>query len=270
MRPNSLFFDRGGKQGLARTVSMIITVAYLVLMGYILIRYKHFAYLLDDTLMNTPMFGWLLLCYLALAVLFVLFIRWANCRVRRLSVLWSAGVFVAAFVPRGLLLLALRAPAYGGAAFGRLNLLALLSPEHLPALALCALSALSAVAVYLIARRFDEGSAPAAGLLFALYPANILLSQGLWIFNVVIFCALLSILFALVAFSALRRGRAAAFSTLSGLSLALCGVALETAWLSRLRLACFGSCCFLRRFASKKNRCGCSCSRSFSAPCFSR
>ena len=61
MRPNSLFFDRGGRQGLARAVSMIITIVFLVLVGYSIIRYKHFAYLLRTELFSTPQFGWLVL-----------------------------------------------------------------------------------------------------------------------------------------------------------------------------------------------------------------
>lgn len=252
MRPNSLFFDRGGKQGLARTVSMIITIVFLVLMGYILIRYEHFAYLLKGELMTTPMFGWLLLFYVALAVVFVFLLRWANCRVRRHPALWAASVFLVALFLRALLLLFLRAPAFGGAVFGRLNLLAFVSPENLPALALCAVSSLSAAVVYLIARRFDDGSAPAAGLLFALYPANIVLSQTQWVMQIVLLFALLSIFFALVAFSALRRGRAVAFSALSGLSLAACGVALASVWLVALAFGAFWLVLFLASFGHEK------------------
>jgi hypothetical protein len=252
MRPNSLFFDRGGKQGLTRTVSMIVTIAYLVLMGYILIRYKRFAFLFDEAFFTTPMFGLLLVSYIALAVAFVFLLRWANCRVRRMPALWAVSVFLVALFPRALLLLALRAPVFGGAVFGRLNLLALLSPENLPALALCAVSALSAVVVYLIARRIDDGSAPAAGLLFALYPANIVLSQGQWAMQIVLLFALLSILFALVAFSALRRGRAIVFSALSGLSLAICGIALASVWLLALAFGVFWLVLFLASFRIEK------------------
>lgn len=252
MRPNSLFFDRGGKQGLARTLSMITTVVFLVLMGYVIIRYKHFAYLLDGELMSTPVFGWLLFGYISFAVLSVFLVRWANCRVRRLTLFWGTGVFFAAFVPRVLLLLAQRAPAFGGAVFGQRNLAALFLPEQRMALFLCALTALSAVILYRIARRFDEGSAPAAGLLFALYPANIVLSTGQAMLHVAVLLALLSVLFALVAFSALRRGRAMAFSALSGLMLALCGVALETAWLFALAFFVFFAVLLLSSFRMKK------------------
>lgn len=239
MRPNSLFFDRGGRQSLARTVSMITTIAFLVLMGYFIIRYKHFVYLLNGELMTTPVFGWLLIGYGVMAVLCVVWIRWANCRVRRIPALWAAGIFAAAFAPRALLLLALRAPAFGGAMFGRQNLSAFFLPGNRIPLLLCALCALNAAVVYLIARRFDEGSAPVAGLLFALYPANIVLSAGQGILHIAVLLALLSVLFALAAFSALRRGRAMAFSALSGLMLALCGVVLESGWLFGLAFAAF-------------------------------
>ncbi|MEZ4509808.1 MAG: hypothetical protein R2881_09400 [Eubacteriales bacterium] len=100
MRPNSLFFDRGGKQGLARAVSMIITMAFLVLVGYSIIRYKHFAYLLRTELLTTPQLGWLLLCYAVVALLSIGIIRWANCRVKRMPALWAIGIFIIALLPR--------------------------------------------------------------------------------------------------------------------------------------------------------------------------
>ena len=167
MRPNSLFFDREKNQGLLRTVSILVTVAFLVLSGYILIRYKRFAYLLHGELFGTPMFGFLLLGYLALAVAAVFLIRWANCSVKRMPALWAVAIFLVALLPRIFILLALRAPSFGGALFSRLNLALLFLNtninENLPALFACVVSSLCAVVVYLIARRFDDGSAPAAG-----------------------------------------------------------------------------------------------------------
>ena len=68
MRPNSLFFDRGGKQGFVRLMSMLITIVFLALTGYILIRYQHFGSLLGEELLTTPRFAWLLFGYVALAV----------------------------------------------------------------------------------------------------------------------------------------------------------------------------------------------------------
>ncbi|MDP3447595.1 MAG: hypothetical protein Q8S22_05990 [Eubacteriales bacterium] len=249
MRPNSLFFDRGGKQGLARTVSMLITIAYLVLIGYILIRYKRFTYLFDEAFFTTPMFGWLLLSYIALAVLFVFILRWANCRVRRRPALWAVAVFAVAMVPRAFLVIQLN-PAY--LTQGWIGAFAALLRQDAIPLVLSAVSALSAAVVYLIARRFDEGSAPAAGLLFALYPANIVLAQRQCVMQAVVLFALLSVLFALVAFSALRRGRAMAFSALSGLSFALCGVALASVWLLALAFGVFWLVLFLASFRIEK------------------
>ena len=252
MRPNSLFFDRGGKQGFVRTASMILTLAFLALMGYILIRYQRFGYLLRGELLTTPRFGWLLLGYLALAFCAVFFIRWTNCRARRLPALWAAAIFLFALLARALALLVLRAPAFGGEVFARPNLAALFLPENLPALLFCAASALAAAVVYLIARRFDDGSAPAAGLLFALYPAGIFLSLEQPAVPIVVLLALLAVLFALVSLSALRRGRAAAFAALSGLSLALSGVALASAWVIALAFCAFWLILLLGSFRIEK------------------
>jgi len=252
MRPNSLFFDRGGKQGLARAVSMIITMAFLVLVGYSIIRYKHFAYLLRTELLTTPQFGWLLLCYAVVALLSIGIIRWANCRVKRMPALWAIGIFITALLPRLFVLLALRAPAFGGALFGRMNLSAFILPENLTAILYCAISALSAVVVYLIARRFDDGSAPAAGLLLALYPANIVLCASQPVLQIVVLFALLSVLFAIRALSALRRGQAMLFAALAGLTLGVCAVALTSAWVVALAFGAFWAVLLLSSFRIEK------------------
>ena len=239
MRPNSLLFDREKNQGLLRTMSILVTVVFLVVSGYILIRYKRFAYLLHGELFGTPMFGFLLLGYLALAVAAVFLIRWANCRVKRMPALWALAIFLVALLPRVLILLALRAPAFGGELFSRLNLSALFLAENLPSLFACTAGSLSAVAVYLVARRFDDGSAPAAGLLFALYPANMISCLHQPVMQAVVLFALLSVLFALEAFAALKPRRAVAFSALSGLALAACGFALASVWLMALAFGLF-------------------------------
>ena len=239
MRPNSLLFDREKNQGLLRTMSILVTVVFLVVCGYIIIRYKRFAYLLHGELFTTPMFGFLLLGYLLLAVAAVFLIRWANCRVKRMPALWALAIFLVALLPRIFILLALRAPALGGELFSRLNLSALFLEGNLPALFACAVSALCAVTVYLIARRFDDGSAPAAGLLFALYPANMISCLHQPVMQVVVLFALLSVLFALEAFAAPEARRAVAFSALSGLALAACGVALASVWLMALAFGVF-------------------------------
>lgn len=252
MRPNSLFFDRGGKQGFVRIMSLIITLVFLVLTGYILIRYQHFGSLLRGELLTTPRFAWLLFGFIALAVCAVFAIRWANCRVRRMPALWAVAIFLVALAPRALALLAVRAPAFGGVVFGRLNLAAFFLPENLSALLFCAVSSLSAVVVYLLARRLDDGSAPAAGLLFALYPAGILLSLEQPVLQLVVLLALSSVLFVLVSLSALRRGRAVVFAVLGGLSLALCGAALASVWVIALAFGVFWLVLLLGSFKIEK------------------
>lgn len=252
MRPNSLFFDRCGRQGFARTVSMVVTIAFLAMIGYFLIRYQQFSCQLHGTLLTAPMFGWLLLGYALLAVLFVIIVRRANCRVRRIPSLWAIAIFLAAFLPRVLVLLFLNAPAFGGVVFARMNLNALLQTENLSSLAICAVSALSAVIIYLIARRFDEGSAPAAGLLYALYPANIVLCTSQPDVQAIVLFTLLSVLFALVAFSAPEQLRALLFSALSGLSLAVCGITLTSAWLIALAFGVFWAVLFFSSFKKPK------------------
>ena len=252
MRPNSLFFDRGGKQGFVRLMSMIVTIVFLVLTGYILIRYQHFGYLLGGELMNTPRFAWLLFGYLALAVSAVFVIRWANCRVRRMPVLWAVALFFVALLPRVIVLLMLRAPAFDGGVFARPNLDALFLPENLPALLSSAISSLSASVVYLIARRLDDGSAPAAGLLFALYPADIVLRLEQTALQTVLLLVLLAILFTLFSLSALRRGRATVFAVLGGLSLALAGVALDSVWVIALAFGVFWLVLLLGSFKIEK------------------
>ena len=234
MRPNSLFFDRGENKRLATAVSMLITIVFLVLMGYMLIRYRAFTNLLRTELLTTPMFGALLLLYVALAVLSVVIIRWANCRVRRQPALWAVAIFLVALMPRVLYLLALRAPRFGGEVFGRANLSAFFQADNRLSFVLLLVSALSALVVYLIARYLDEGSAPAAGLLFALYPAQIVLAGAESGLQATLFFALLSVLFSLVAFTSEKRTRVIAFSALSGLMLAVCGLLLATAWLVAL------------------------------------
>ncbi|MEZ4627351.1 MAG: hypothetical protein R2912_04445 [Eubacteriales bacterium] len=158
-------------------------------------------------LLTTPQLGWLLLCYAVVALLSIGIIRWANCRVKRMPSLWAIGIFIIALLPRLFVLLALRAPAFGGALFGQMNLSVFILPENLTAILYCAISALSAVVVYLIARRFDDGSARAAGLLLALYPANIVLCASQPVLQIVVLFALLSVMFAIRRFPRSGAGR---------------------------------------------------------------
>lgn len=250
MRPNSLFFDRSGGKSLARAVSVSLTVLFLVLLGYMLIRYKHFAYLLRTELLLTPMFGWLLLGYGSVAVLSVVVIRRINCRVRRHPVLWTGFVFLVAFLMRGFVLLALQASALGGGQ-EKIQLQILFLPQNMPSLLLCVLGALSCAAVYWIARFVDDGSAGAAGLMFALYPAGIFASREQLSLQISLLFVLLAVLFALAAFSAQRRVSAVVMASLSAGSLALCAVALETFWLVVLAFAAVWVVLFVGSIACK-------------------
>ena len=254
MRPNSLFFDRTNQKSLSSAVSFAITIAFLALMGYILIRYQRFGYLLRTELMTTPMFGLLLVCYVALAVFAIVAIRWANCRVRRMPVLWAISIFLVAILPRAGYLLALRAPSFGGAVLGRANLSAFFAADNRLSVILLLISALCSVVLYLIARYLDDGSAPAAGLLFALYPANVALARLAGGFPIVLLLALLAVLFALAAFSAEKRGRAAALSAMAGGVLALCGAVLASAWLIALALFIMWLVLFLSSLQQQQER----------------
>jgi hypothetical protein len=121
----------------------------------------------------------------------------------------------------------------------------------MPVLFACAAGSLSAVAVYLLARRFDDGSAPAAGLLFALYPANMITCLHQPLMQVVVLFALLSVLFALEAFAAPEPRRAIAFSALSGFALAACGIALASVWLVALAFGAFWAILFFSAFGQE-------------------
>ena len=78
MKQGGLFFARGEERGIARAASLFITIAFLAFIGYVIVRYKYFTYILREQVMTTPMFGWLLLGYLLLAVVFLVLIRRLN------------------------------------------------------------------------------------------------------------------------------------------------------------------------------------------------
>ncbi len=245
MRPNSLFFDRGGTRNAARTVSMLITIVFLAFAGYILIRYKSFTYVLREEFLTTPVFGWLLVGYLLLLVVFALVIRWANCRVRRRPALWALAIFIIALTPRIALLL--QSQSVGADGTG--NLLFGLSADML---LLSGVTSFCAVLIYLIARRFDEGSAPAAGLLFALYPANLAVTRSMGdVYGSVLF-ALASVLLLLLAFSFPRRVRAALLAALSGAALTVGCIVLDSLCLVTLAYAAFWLVLLLASLRQKK------------------
>lgn len=246
MRPNSLFFDRGGRQSFARNLSMIITIAFLALIGYIVIRYKSFAFVFRNELFTTPMLGWLFLGYALFVVAFTFIIRWANCRVHRIPLLWALAVFLLALAPRVLVNLV---AASAGGAITSADVSAFFAQ---PAFYTSVILSLSAMLVYLIARRFDEGSAPAAGLLFALYPANIFFSQNWAFIYLDVLLVLFSVLLLLIAFSSLRQWSIALLAAFSGALLALGSVQLVSLRILAIAYGLFWLVLFLSSLRQKR------------------
>ncbi len=239
-----------GEKSLHRGVSVFLSVAFLLFVGYILVRYKYFSYIVKDELFHTPLFGWVVLAYAAVFAIALLLILRANRRGRQQSIAWSVGIFALA--------LALRLAVYSvveyvptsdfsnyyrmGVAFanGDYAFIAQKAASyHIPdfaglgvingsvmrlvgtgvrgfQLAQCVVTSLSAVAIYWIARRLDNRSAPLAGLLFALYPANIFYAQVTTNQHIAVLFTLLAIMVLLLAVESERLWKAAAFAGLSG------------------------------------------------------
>jgi len=255
MNQGSLLFSRNQDRGIARGASLLINVAFLALIGYIIVRYKYFTYILREQVMTTPMFGWLLLGYVLFTALFLLLNFRLNRAGFRSPWVWGTAIFLlalalrffayahilykptsdfqnyydigAAFVRGDYSFIASKAADYHISSFSGLGvingLILLLSGTSVRAfqLAQCVISSFSCVATYLIARRFDEASAPAAGVLFALYPANIVFSQVTSNQHIATLFALLSIWLMLLAFSEPGFIKAGAFSLGGGVLLLL-------------------------------------------------
>ena len=286
MRPNSLYFDRGGAKNFSRIMSLFITTVFLAFVGYILIRYKYFTYIIREEFLTTPNFGWLLILYAAVFIAFVLVLRWANCRVKRMPALWALAIFLVALAPRLYFFSRIEyVPTSDfvnfyniGVAFTQGNFaeIAKVSADyHISSfsglgvlnglimtvfgtdvrsfqLVQCVITSLSSVMVYLIARRLDEGSAPAAGLLFALYPANILFSQVTSNQHLGVFLSLTAILFMLFALSSERRVRAGVFSALSGVTLLLSNYAHPSTITTQVAFGILWLVLFLSALRNKK------------------
>ncbi len=255
MKQGNLFLDRQTDRGLTRGASLFVTVAFLAFVGYILVRYKYFTYIIREQVLTTPMFGWLVLGYAVLAVGFFLLIRSLNRAGFHSPWFWGALIFLVAL---GLRFFAFTYVVYTptsdfqsyyrmGVAFtqgdyatiagfardyhiasfsglGVINGLTMLlfgSSVRAFQFAQCLFASLSCVVAYLLARRFDEGSAPAAGLLFALYPANIVYSQVTTNQHIAVLFALLAIWLALLAFSQTTLLRTGLLGLASGLLLML-------------------------------------------------
>lgn len=250
MKQGGLFFARGEERGIVRAASLFITIAFLAFIGYVIVRYKYFTYILREQVMTTPMFGWLLLGYLVLAVVFLVLIRRLNRRGFCSPWFWGALIFVLAlglryfafahivysptsdfqnyykmgiaFTKGDYAAIAEQAAGYRISSFsglGVLNgLIMLLSGTSVRSfqMAQCVITSLSCVAVYLLARRFDEGSAPAAGLLFAFYPANIVFSQVTSNQHLAVLFALLALWLAHLALNETRPVRTLVYALFGG------------------------------------------------------
>jgi hypothetical protein len=285
MRQDSLFFDRGGERGFARGASVFVTVTFLALVGYVIVRYKYFTYILREQLTTTPMFGWLLLAYVLFAVLAFFAIRRLNRAGLRSPWVWGAAIFLLAlalrfftfaniaYVPtsdfqnyynmgvaftRGDYAAIARISAnyriFSFSGLGVLNGLTMLafgSGIRAFQFAQCLFSSLSCAVTYFIARRFDEESAPAAGLLFALYPANIVFSQVTSNQHLAVLFALLSIWVAISAFAQKKAAKSALLALLSGTLLLLSYYAHPS---TATTLIAFCIVWLVRFFASLRNR----------------
>jgi hypothetical protein len=209
----------------------------------VIVRYKYFTYILREQLTTTPMFGWLLLAYVLFAVLAFFAIRRLNPRRSSLALGLGCGDLSScpalrfftfaniAYVPtsdfqnyynmgvaftRGDYAAIARISAnyriFSFSGLGVLNGLTMLafgSGIRAFQFAQCLFSSLSCAVTYFIARRFDEESAPAAGLLFALYPANIVFSQVTATSIFAVLFALLSIWVAISAFAQKKAAKSA-------------------------------------------------------------
>lgn len=205
------YFDRYGERGSARGVSIFLSAVFLLFVGYILVRYQYFTYIVRDEVFSTPMFGRLVLGYAGVFALFAALIYVAGRRGKSHPVVWGIGIFCVA--------LALRLAVYQvivytpesdfqnyyrmGVAFAQGDYACIAETSagyHIPEfsglgvingllmtafgtnlrsfqLVQCVVTALTCVVIYGIARHIDRRAAPAAGLLFAFYPANIFYSQ---------------------------------------------------------------------------------------------
>lgn len=285
MWQDRLFFDRGGERGLARGVSIFVTSVFLALIGYVIIRYKYFTYIIREQVTTTPMFGWFLLAYVLFAVLSVVVIIRLNRRGFRSPWLWGAAIFLIAlslrffafaniaYIPTsdfqnyygiGLAFLRGDYAAIAGTSTGYhissfsglavlngLTMLAFGSDIRAFQFAQCVFASLSCVVTYLIARRLDEESAPAAGLLFAFYPANIVFSQVTSNQHLAVLFALLSIWVATVVFTQEKPVKSAILALVSGALLLLSYYAHPSA---ATTLIAIGIVWLVRFFASLKNR----------------
>ncbi len=249
MRADYPVYDQNRARGIPRAVSVFTTVVFLALVGFILIRYRNFTYLLREKPFFTPHFLYLAAGYVALILIFTVLIRRTNCAKKRLPGVWAAAILLLALAPRLFLLLRGFSPETGEELY---TVCSIVVPARLLVLIQIIASAGSAVVMYLIALRVDENSAPAAGILLALYPADIvgaMMPGGTQLSTVL---ALASLLLLLLAFSSVRRIRAVLAAAFSGLLLLLAGGMTESMRVVAAAYALFWVIVFFSSFGCRR------------------
>ncbi len=229
---------------------LFVTFVFLLFVGYIVVRYRYFTYILREELFFTPMFASSVVLYVGLLMISVLlYPRLASvpvpvcalavfflALVARLAirpyVIYEPQSDMAGYYQMGITfyngdysLIAESAVNYQIPDFVGLGVLfGLIAKVVGPGvlgfqLAFCTVTALSAMMVYLVAQTVHRPAAPIAGLLFAFYPANIIFSQVLTNQHLNVLFSLVSVFLLIYALRTKKIWLAALLALLSGLSL---------------------------------------------------
>lgn len=198
------YFARFGEKGLGRGVSVFLTVCAALILGYLVVRYRYFTYIIKEEFFTTPFFFDILAVYIASALLCIpLYFALRD----RHVLLCAACVFCLALVPRLLIgflfeyvpqndfmnyfrmgqafcagdyqVILQTAQGYQisdflgtGVLFGWIG--KVFTPTvHGYLIANCIMTSCICVLVYAITRTFHAKGALLSAFLFALYPANI-------------------------------------------------------------------------------------------------
>lgn len=91
------YFARFGEKGFGRGVSVFLTVSAALILGYLVVRYRYFTYIVKEEFFTTPFFFDFLAVYIASALLCIpLYFSLRN----RHALLCAACVFCLALIPR--------------------------------------------------------------------------------------------------------------------------------------------------------------------------
>ena len=99
MRADYPVYDQNRARGIPRAVSVSVTVAFLALVGFILVRYRNFTYLLRERPFFTLHFLYLAAGLAALILIFTILIRRTNCAKKRMPAVWMAAILLLALAP---------------------------------------------------------------------------------------------------------------------------------------------------------------------------